>query len=703
MTGKINKIYSEAIDRLKNEHIRCFKDINSPLLLVSDQYPGLWLEHVYDSVILAQLEPEYLYLAENAINLFVDKQKENGHLPFVVKDRNKKQRTTDQRTVIFSQIQECVSFFSLALDVYEMSNDTAFLSKVYDAGKKWDNWLRTYRMTTQRGLIEMFVGFDTGHDNSSRFDGISCKGNYRVDGVIQEADKIPPDDGITPILAVDMNCNFYGNEKALAKMAKILGRNDEYQYWESSAAQIKKKLFEHCYDEKDAFFYDVDRNGNKRKYKSSAIFHLFMEKVLDKEADKELISRIYKEHIKNPEEFWTPYPFPSMAMNDPSVKEHKEYNSWSYYNHSLIVLRCTRWMDYYGFGEDFDHICKKWVEACTGNYDNAKFNMEIDPVSGVPTKTSEWYSSSMIDYIYAVRRLGLLNMNENDSPNAVNSGMGGYTNFNSVNPFVRVAYEAGWTEEMPKLTHAYDCRLYYIQEGEGELLVDDVEYNAETGNLFYIPKESDYKLSLSDGACVYAIYFDLTVDSSFSKEYDFNAFFSQVICSKSKKLFENVKRCVDEFVTMTPFYREVTSGLVKQSLALLLREHLLDMGDEHNIAGKALFYCRHNITNPFLSNKDVAAYVGCHPYYVGRLVKKATGYTLRQYLQNARLERARNLLCSTKIDIATIATDCGFNSVTYFNRAFKAKIGVTPGEYRKTHMLLSRPENYDESIKSRES
>ena len=132
-------------------------------------------------------------------------------------------------------------------------------------------------MTTNRGLIEMFVGYDTGHDNSGRLEGMACKGNYSVDGVTQTADVIPPDDGITPILAVDMNCNFYADEVALSKMAAILGKIEESEKWAKSASEVKKKLFEHCYDEKDAFFYDVDRNGNKRKYKSSTIFHLFLE------------------------------------------------------------------------------------------------------------------------------------------------------------------------------------------------------------------------------------------------------------------------------------------------------------------------------------------------------------------------------------------------------------------------------------------
>lgn len=405
---KVKNIYEEVMTKIKDVHIACFKDMEKPLFLISEQYPGLWMEHTYDSVFFAKMEPSYVSVAESAINLFVDRQKENGQMPFTVMDGNKRPGLPPEKMVGFGQIQECVSFLTLALEVYEMNNDKAFLEKVYNAGVRWNKWFRTYRMTTNRGLIEMFVGYDTGHDNSGRLEGMACKGNYSVDGVTQTADVIPPDDGITPILAVDMNCNFYADEVALSKMAAILGKIEESEKWAKSASEVKKKLFEHCYDEKDAFFYDVDRNGNKRKYKSSTIFHLFLEKVLDKEEDKEIIERIYKEHIKNPEEFWTGYPFPSMAINDPSVEGHKDFNCWGYYTQGLIVLRCSRWMDYYGWSEDYEYILSKWLETWTEYFDEIKLAQEIDPITGVPTKSSEWYSSCMLNYVYAARRLGLV-------------------------------------------------------------------------------------------------------------------------------------------------------------------------------------------------------------------------------------------------------------------------------------------------------
>lgn len=393
----INKICEETKERLQNIHIK--KIGGKDLLLISSQYAGLWIEHAYDALFYAKMDKSKLYLAKNTIEIFVENQKD-GQYPFCVVERDGKTQYK------YSQIQECVSFLTLALEVSEMLSDSEFDEKVYNSGVKWISWLERNRMTLKKGLVEMFVGYDTGHDNSGRLEGLSCKGRYVLpDGTAAEASMLPKDDEVAPVIAVDMNCNFYGNLMALSKFAEKLGRSEDSDMWKEKAMEVKKKLFEICYDKDDAFFYDVDKNGNKRKYLSSTIFHLFLEKVLDKDKDKSLIDEIYTRHIKNENEFWTNYPFPSMAVSDKSCDGHADFNCWGYYTQGLIVLRLTRWMDYYGMGGDFDYICKQWIKAWTDCFSYFKLGQELDPITGTPTKSSEWYSSCMLMYLYAAERL----------------------------------------------------------------------------------------------------------------------------------------------------------------------------------------------------------------------------------------------------------------------------------------------------------
>lgn len=393
---KILDCYSIVQKNIKDHHIECFKGHKTPVFLISNTYPGVWLEHVYDSIILAKMNNDYMYVAKNTLNLFLDSQNEKGQLPCFVIDRNK---NTTLPEYGFSQIQECVSFTRLCYEYFEISRDFEFLKKAYSGCIKWQNWYANYRMPNKWGLIECFCGHDTGHDGSGRKDGMLYPGTAKND----DASVYPDDDPVLPIIAPDVNAVYYGTLTALSDMANTLGKEQEAIAWRNKADCVKKRLIEVCYDVKDKFFYDVDKNGKMRKYLSIAITNVFSEHILD----KNMMNDIYITHMHNENEFWTPYPFPSMAKSDPSFKQNAAGNSWGFYSQALTILRCTRWMDYYEKSHDFDKILEKWVRQWTYS-EKIKFGQELHPITGEPSVCSEWYSSCMLVYLYAVKRLELI-------------------------------------------------------------------------------------------------------------------------------------------------------------------------------------------------------------------------------------------------------------------------------------------------------
>ena len=394
----LDKMLEEVRKRFKEEHIKQIGNYPKPLISISNAYNGTWLEHVYDSIMYGNLYNDFS-IATNTINAFLDLSLPNGLIPYSIKASGE---------VGYSQIQECVSFARLGFMVYEKTNDLELLKKLYAKSIAYVDFLYKYRMTMNKGLVEMFVGYDTGHDNSGRLDGLKYKQNYVKNNIKQNAFIKPDDD---PIIAVDMNCNLYMTLDTILKMAVILNDSNNISKYEKLKRDLKRRLFEECYDEEKAYFFDVDKNG-KRYYYSSTIFHLFQERVLDKEIDKDIIDKIYKLHIKNENEFWTNYPFPSMAINDKSWKKHKMPNSWGYYSQSLIALRCSLWMDYYGYAKDYDFILYKWLDRFVKEYDNNPFPQEIDPITGESSGASLGYSTSLLLFMYAIKRLKLLKSNE---------------------------------------------------------------------------------------------------------------------------------------------------------------------------------------------------------------------------------------------------------------------------------------------------
>lgn len=83
-----------------------------------------------------------------------------------------------------------------------------------------------------------------------------------------------------------------------------------------------------------------------------------------------------------------------------------------------------------------------------------------------------------------------------------------------------------------------------------------------------------------------------------------------------------------------------------------------------------------------ISLKELAITYQKNEKYLGRLFQKEMGISFHDYLMRLRLHKAESLLLQSKDKIIDIAFDCGFNTVSYFNRTFKKKHGVTPGEYR---------------------
>lgn len=69
--------------------------------------------------------------------------------------------------------------------------------------------------------------------------------------------------------------------------------------------------------------------------------------------------------------------------------------------------------------------------------------------------------------------------------------------------------------------------------------------------------------------------------------------------------------------------------------------------------------------------------------HLARSVKKHCGITLADYIGELRLNYASNLLVRTNTPIIDICYACGFGSVSYFYRVFKAKYNLSPSQFRK--------------------
>src|SRR5262249_26749505 len=83
---------------------------------------------------------------------------------------------------------------------------------------------------------------------------------------------------------------------------------------------------------------------------------------------------------------------------------------------------------------------------------------------------------------------------------------------------------------------------------------------------------------------------------------------------------------------------------------------------------------------------ELARELGTQEYRLRRAINRPLGYrTFNDFLHDYRLNEAAARLADAEerhLPVLTIALDCGYGSIGPFNRAFKARYGVTPSQFR---------------------
>ncbi|SFD63042.1 two-component system, response regulator YesN [Paenibacillus catalpae] len=88
-----------------------------------------------------------------------------------------------------------------------------------------------------------------------------------------------------------------------------------------------------------------------------------------------------------------------------------------------------------------------------------------------------------------------------------------------------------------------------------------------------------------------------------------------------------------------------------------------------------------------LSLVRLSEQVYLNPSYLSRIFKQETKKNLTEFIDAARIQRAKELLVNENIKIHEIARQVGYESATSFTRFFKSSTGCSPQEYRDSYVM----------------
>ncbi|MBI9008504.1 MAG: helix-turn-helix domain-containing protein [Tenericutes bacterium] len=146
---------------------------------------------------------------------------------------------------------------------------------------------------------------------------------------------------------------------------------------------------------------------------------------------------------------------------------------------------------------------------------------------------------------------------------------------------------------------------------------------------------------------------------------------------------KNVLNKVSEILSAETKYDNVcflTSEVMKEINHLIYENRSKKKSNDHLI--KAISYIRNNFQKN-ISLDIVSKEVFVSSYYLSHLFRDEMDLTFVDYVNKVRIDRSKELLRNSKMNINEIASTVGFSDQNYFAKTFKKYVGSTPSKYIK--------------------
>lgn len=240
-----------------------------------------------------------------------------------------------------------------------------------------------------------------------------------------------------------------------------------------------------------------------------------------------------------------------------------------------------------------------------------------------------------------------------------------------------------------------EYELTLITKGSGKRLVGDSYENFQTGDLVLLGPDLPHTWAsdeiTSNVASAIVIQFSESFIDSFLKLNEFSKI-SSLLSASSRGLFFPDAITLFGAIELLPELsgiEKVTSlltilqKLTAQNCVKLSSEYFSAVKGEETETriNKVCQFIQRN-TSAHITLEQTAELIHLSKSAFSKFFKRATGKTFSDYVNDMRIGNACYLLTETDKAINEIAFETGFESLTYFNRVFLKKKGVTPRTFR---------------------
>ena len=239
--------------------------------------------------------------------------------------------------------------------------------------------------------------------------------------------------------------------------------------------------------------------------------------------------------------------------------------------------------------------------------------------------------------------------------------------------------------------------ICYVFRGQGQFKIHHQINTVKKGDLFIARPDERHEIISSESAPLGIYFWSYTLVPPVQHKTNhlsrlFYAFMDskKTICVKQKHIAYILELLIQEINTYEMGYSLAIENLMKHliietaraSTTLPTLSQSFNQNHQDVVSTTIMRYLQDNYSQA-LSLKEIAAQVHLSQRHMSRVFKDTTGFTIKHYATQLKMDIAKQLLLNQALSISKVAYDTGYHDVRHFSTVFRHYTGVSPSQYRE--------------------
>lgn len=374
-----------------------------------ERYTHQWLwDSCFHSIVMSHFDPE---LAEREIETLLSMTQKDGFLPHIIfwkKDGfpinliikylygNEDFHRLTQPPIVGLAIEK----------IYSKSKNKEFLERTLPSAKKFYLWLMEKRDLDKDGLVSIIHPYESGADENPEFDPIyglrkttHLNLTYSIIKNLLDCRKLDwdlkkiSDKGHFNVESVEFNSLYALSLSSMSRLFAEIGEDKDSRFFKQQSEKTEKAILKKCYDTVDDVFVDLAFDEKLRVPIKS---HFSILPIVLENIDPVIVDFIVNKHILNPNEFWLPYPIPSVPRNNPFFSPSLTSSLWrgpTWININWLIFNALK-------EKGYQNVAKKIKEKTIELVLKSGFREFYNPITGEGLRSKDYgWSTLVVDMI----------------------------------------------------------------------------------------------------------------------------------------------------------------------------------------------------------------------------------------------------------------------------------------------------------------